>query len=66
MGFASEGLCLILRDYNRPRKRNRVLETGDCVLHQQRVCGTHSPGAERKLMNSPVLVRDESDDKEEI
>lgn len=61
LGFVNGEFGPLLSTYDRSRTRIKVLDTGDCVLHEQRVSGTHEFGAEKKKLDSFVFIRGESD-----
>lgn len=64
--FASKRFCYTLRVYATFRNKIKVSETAECVLRDQRVYADHKSGADRKMMNSFVLLIDGRKDVKEI
>lgn len=64
--FMSGGFFPASSDYDRSRIRTENFETGSSVLHEQKVYATHEFGAEKRMMESYVLVRDYSDEEKKI
>lgn len=64
-GFVSGKACSNLNGYDRLRNRIKILQTAVYVLHEQRVYGTHDSGAERKLVNSFLLIKSEGSREKE-
>lgn len=65
-GFIKGGFCPSLNDYDRDLNMIKIPESRGCVLHEQRVYANHEFGAQKKLLNSFVLIRGESEGMEEV
>lgn len=62
-GFVSEGFCSTSRDYDRSGNRINISETRGCVFHEHYVNAIQGFGAERKMIDSFVLMRDEYEEQ---
>lgn len=59
-GFWCAGYRFTVSDFDRSQNRTEISETGAHEVREQRVYETHLSGAERKKVNSFVLIRGES------
>lgn len=65
-GYDSERLCPMLSKCKRSRSRMKTSETAGYVLHEHRESVMHALGAGRTMVSSPLLIRGESDEDEEM
>lgn len=47
-------------------KKNKVCETGDCVLHEEKAYAAHAFVAKEKMMDFFVLTKSGDDEEEEM
>lgn len=59
--FWSGGVCPTLTDYDTSRNKANVSKTEDCELQELKVYETHGFDTGKKMINSSVLTRRESD-----
>lgn len=64
--FVSKGIPLTLSSYDSSGSRTQISRTGCYFMNEQRAYVSHEFGGERNMMASCVLIRAESDEKEEI
>lgn len=64
--FVREWVCLSLINHDRLWNRIEVSDTVRYLLHEQIVYATQGFGAERNMINSFVLIGDETDEEEKI
>lgn len=55
-GFVRGGSCATLKSYSLAANKTRILRTGDCEVHAQRVYSTKEFDAGKKMLNIVVVV----------
>lgn len=64
--FQTEGCCSSLKDYYRAANQIGISRTEDCKMHEHRVYASREFDAERRALNSFVVMRDKGIDEKDV